>query len=169
MRHTLAVLVQNSPGVLARVAGLFSRRGFNIDSLSVGRTEKIDVSRMTIVVEVDDVTIEQVTKQLHKLVDVIKIGDITKEQFVDRELMLIKVNADPALRGEIMQIVDIFRARIVDIGRKSLTIEATGDEEKINAIEQSLAPFGIRELVRTGKVAMVRGKKNISTDQKEDN
>lgn len=169
MRHTLAVLVQNSPGVLARVAGLFSRRGFNIDSLSVGRTENPDVSRMTIVVEADELTIEQVTKQLHKLVDLIKLCDITKEQFVDRELMLIKVHADPASRGEIMQIVDIFRARIVDIGRKSLTIEATGDEEKINAIEQSLAPFGIRELVRTGKVAMVRGKKNISLDQREDN
>lgn len=168
MRHTLAVLVENNPGVLTRVAGLFSRRGYNIDSLAVGRTENPAVSRMTIVVEGDDLVLEQVTKQLNKLVDVIEIYDITKEEYVDRELMLIKVNAEPSVRGEIMQIVDIFRARIVDIGRNTLTIEATGDEDKVNAIEQSLQPFGIIEVVRTGKIAMVRGKKNISGDNKEE-
>lgn len=170
MRHTLAVLVENNPGVLARVAGLFSRRGFNIDSLAVGRTDNPAVSRMTIVVEGDELTLEQVTKQLHKLVDVIKISDITKDEYVDRELILIKVNADTATRTEIMQIVDIFRAHIVDIGRKTLTIEATGDEGKINAIEQALRPFGIRELARTGKIAMLRGFKSseVSTNGKED-
>lgn len=157
MRHTLTVLVENNPGVLARVAGLFSRRGYNIDSLAVGRTENPTISRMTIVVEGDDKVIEQVTKQLNKLIDVIKVSDITAEEHVDRELVLIKVNADPSVRGEIMQIVEIFRARIVDIGRKTLTIEATGDEGKINAIIESLKPFRIRELVRTGKIAMLRG------------
>lgn len=159
MRHTLAVLVENRPGVLTRVAGLFSRRGYNIESLAVGKTENSSISRMTIVVDGDDRIIEQVTKQLHKLIDVIKITDITADEYVDRELILIKVNADTAARAEIMQIVDIFRARIVDIGRKSLIIEATGDEGKINAITNALKPFGIRELVRTGKVAMVRSQK----------
>jgi acetolactate synthase-1/3 small subunit len=159
MRHTLSVLVENRPGVLTRVAGLFSRRGYNIDSLAVGKTENPITSRMTIVVDGDDNIIEQVTKQLHKLIDVIKITDITAEQYVDRELILIKVNADTAARAEVMQIVDIFRARIVDIGKKSLIIEATGDEGKINAIENALHPFGIREVVRTGKVAMVRSQK----------
>ncbi len=162
MRHILAVLVENNPGVLTRVAGLFSRRGYNIDSLTVGRTENSRVSRMTIVVEGDDNVLEQVTKQLHKLIDVIKISDVTAEQYVDRELVLIKVSADPTVRGEIMQIVDIFRARIVDIGRKTLMIECTGDEGKINAIIESLKPFGIKELVRTGKIAMLRGAKFTS-------
>jgi len=147
MRHILAVLVENNPGVLTRVAGLFSRRGYNIDSLTVGRTENSRVSRMTIVVSV------------------IKINDITSDQYVDRELVLIKVGADPAVRAEIMQIVDIFRARIVDIGRKTLMIECTGDEGKINAVIQSLMPFGIKELVRTGKVAMQRGHKFTSINE----
>ncbi|GAW92568.1 acetolactate synthase small subunit [Calderihabitans maritimus] len=159
MKHTLAVLVENRPGVLARIAGLFSRRGYNIESLAVGQTENPDIARMTIVVDGDDRVIEQVSKQLHKLIDVIKLSDITEEEYVDRELLLVKVNADPSVRGEIMQIVDIFRARIVDIGRNTLIIEATGDEGKINAIEASLRPFGIKELVRTGKIAMVRGPK----------
>ncbi|MBF7083432.1 acetolactate synthase small subunit [Desulfallas sp. Bu1-1] len=159
MRHTLAVLVENNPGVLARVAGLFSRRGFNIDSLAVGRTENPDVSRMTIVVEGDARVLEQVTKQLHKLVDVIKINDITADEYVDRELVLIKVNVDPAQRGEVMQIADVFRARIVDLGRKTLTLECTGNDGKINAFEESLRPYGIKELVRTGKIAMLRGSK----------
>lgn len=157
MKHTLSVVVENHPGVLARVAGLFRRRGYNIDSLTVGRTENPAISRMTIVVEGDDVLIEQVTKQLHKLVEIMKIQDITDEPSVDRELVLVKVKADAQARGEIMQIVEIFRARIVDIGPNSLIIEATGDENKINAIEDSLRPFGLLELVRTGKVAMVRG------------
>lgn len=157
MRHTLAVLVENNPGVLARVAGLFSRRGFNIDSLAVGRTDNPSVSRMTIVVEGDDRYLEQVNKQLHKLVDVIKISDITRDAYVDRELVLIKVSADAAKRAEIMQLVDIFRARIVDVGPKTLTIEVTGNDGKITAFEDSLRPFGIKELVRTGKIAMLRG------------
>lgn len=159
MKHTLAVVVENHPGVLTRVASLFRRRGYNIDSLTVGRTEEPDVSRMTIVVEGDEATLEQVTKQLHKLVEVIKIMDVTGEETVDRVLVLIKVRADQSVRAEIMQIVEIFRARIVDIGRNSLIIEATGDEGKIDAIEESLRPFGLLELVRTGKVSMVRGAK----------
>lgn len=162
MRHTLTVIVENNPGVLTRVAGLFSRRGFNIDSLSVGRTENLRVSRMTIIVEGDDQVVEQVAKQLHKLVDVIKISDITRSPFVDRELVLIKVHAEPSARAEIMQLVDIFRARIIDVGSKTLTIEVTGDEGKIDAFELSLRPFGIKELVRTGKVAMLRGLKTSS-------
>ncbi len=165
MRHILAVLVENNPGVLTRVAGLFSRRGYNIDSLSVGRTEHPNVSRMTIVVEGDDLVLEQVTKQLHKLVDVIKINDITSEEYVDRELVLVKVGADPAVRGEIIQIVDIFRARIVDIGQRTLIIECTGDEGKISAVIESLKPFGIKELVRTGKIAMLRGHKFTSLNE----
>lgn len=168
MRHILAVLVENNPGVLTRVAGLFSRRGYNIDSLSVGKTENPKVSRMTIVVEGDDLVLEQVTKQLHKLIDVIKINDITSEQYVDRELVLIKVGADPAVRGEIIQIVDIFRARIVDIGHRSLVIECTGDEGKINAVIESLRPFGIKELVRTGKVAMLRGRKFTTINESKE-
>ncbi|MGI5879082.1 MAG: acetolactate synthase small subunit [Syntrophomonadaceae bacterium] len=157
MKHTLSVTVENRPGVLTRVATLFRRRGYNIESLTVGATENPSISRMTIVVEGDDRIIEQVSKQLYKLVDVIKIVDMTEERFVERELVLIKVKADNNVRAEIVQIVDIFRARIVDIGRNTLIIEATGDSKKIDAIEDSLKPFGIIELVRTGKVAMVRG------------
>ncbi len=136
---------------------MFRRRGYNIESLAVGATEDPSISRMTIVVEGDDQIIEQVTKQLYKLVDVIKIVDVTDERAVERELVLIKVKADANVRADIIQIVDIFRVRIVDIGRNSLIIEATGDSGKIDAIEDSLRPFGIIELVRTGKVAMVRG------------
>lgn len=170
MRHTLAVLVENNPGVLARVAGLFSRRGFNIDSLSVGRTDKPDVSRMTIVVEGDDRVLEQVTKQLHKLVDVIKISDISPDEYVDRELVLIKVSCDPAKRGEVMQIADVFRARIVDLGRKTLILECTGNEGKINAFEESLRAYGVKELVRTGKIAMLRGNRftAVTSDKHDD-
>ena len=159
MRHILAVLVENQPGVLTRVAGLFSRRGYNIESLAVGQTHDPEISRMTIVVDGDDHVIEQVVKQLEKLVDVIDVRDISEAEHVDRELVLIKVKAEPKVRGEIMQIVEIFRARIVDIGHNSLIIECTGDEGKIRAIEKSLMPFGILELVRTGKIAMVRGPK----------
>jgi len=158
-RHTLSVTVENKPGVLARVATLFRRRVYNIDSLTVGTSEDPSISRMTIVVEGDDKVIEQVTKQLYKLIDVIKIVDITYEKSVDRELALIKVKADNSVRADIVQIVDIFRARIVDIGRTTLIIEVTGDQGKIDAIEDSLKPFGIIELVRTGKVAMQRGHK----------
>lgn len=159
MKHTLAVLVENQPGVLSHVAGLFSRRGYNIESLVVGETEDKTVSRITLVVDGDERVIEQVSKQLNKQVEVIKVNDITNEEIVERQLLLVKVHADPETRQEIMQIVEIFRCRIVDIGRRSLIIEATGDEEKVLAIIKSLQPFGIQELVRTGKVAMVRGPK----------
>ncbi|RPF42871.1 acetolactate synthase small subunit [Thermodesulfitimonas autotrophica] len=167
MRHTLAVLVENNPGVLARVAGLFGRRGFNIESLAVGETENPAISRMTIVVAGDDRVLEQVTKQLRKLVEVIKVQDVTRMEYVDRELALIKVNAEPSKRAEIIQIVEIFRAHIVDIGRKTLVVEVTGDEGKINALVNALKPFGIREMVRTGKVAMLRGTKDIITNGRE--
>ena len=167
MYRTLTVLVENSPGVLTRVASLFSRRGYNIDSLAVGRTENPAISRMTIVVEDGNNVIDQVTKQLQKLVDVIKVDDITDEGHVDRELVLVKTDADPSVRGEIMQIVEIFRARIVDIGQNTLTIEATGDEGKINAIIKALKPFRIRELVRTGKIAMLRGGRFTTTRNDE--
>lgn len=159
MKHTLAVLVENQPGVLSHVAGLFSRRGYNIESLAVGETEDPSVSRITLVVDGDERVIEQVSKQLNKQVEVIKVNDITNEETVVRQLLLVRVNGEPDVRQEIMQIVDIFRCRIVDIGRRSLIIEATGDEEKIHAIIKSLRPFGIQELVRTGNIAMVRGQK----------
>ena len=163
MRHTLSVLVQNKPGVLARTAGLFSRRGYNIESLTVGVTEKEDVSRMTIVVTGDDTVVEQVTKQLNKLIEVIKVSDLTKESYVNRELVLIKVTADGSNRGEIMQLVDVFRARIVDVAAKSLIIEVTGDAEKITALIDTLKQFGIKEIVRTGTLALGRGSKVIQS------
>ena len=159
MKHTLAVLVENQPGVLSHVAGLFARRGYNIESLAVGETEDSSVSRITLVVEGDEKVIEQVSKQLNKQIEVIKVNDISNEEIVVRQLLLLKVAADLNTRQEIMQIVEIFRCRIVDIGKRSLIVEATGDEEKIQAIIHSLRPFGIQELVRTGNVAMVRGLK----------
>lgn len=159
MKHTLAVLVENKYGVLARVAGLFSRRGYNIDSLAVGITDDPTISRMSIVVHGDDHVLEQVTKQLNKLVDVIRVTDLDAKDSVERELALIKVTTDTKTRSEIMQIVDVFRARTVDVAAKSMTIEITGNEDKINAIEQLLRPFGIKEMVRTGKIAMTRGSK----------
>ncbi|MEA1984899.1 MAG: acetolactate synthase small subunit [Euryarchaeota archaeon] len=160
MRHTLAVLVENKYGVLARVAGLFSRRGYNIDSLAVGVTEDPTISRMTIVVRGDDHVVEQVTKQLNKLIDVIRVTDLSSDESVERELALIKVNADATNRAEIIQIVDIFRARIIDVAARSLTIEITGDEGKIQAIQKLLKPFGIKEMVRTGRIALNRGLKD---------
>ncbi|GAB6138769.1 acetolactate synthase small subunit [Halanaerobaculum tunisiense] len=159
MKHTVAVRVANESGVLARIAGLFSRRGFNIDSLSVSKTERDDVSRITLVVKGDEQELEQVTKQLNKLIVVYKISDLTTDETVDRGLALIKVQANSDTRSEIMQIVDSFRGKIVDVASNSLTVEITGDEGKINAIEELLKPFGIKELVRTGKIAMGRGKK----------
>jgi len=158
-RHTISVLVENHPGVLARIAGLFSGRGFNIESLSVGETEDPTASRMTVVVRGDDLILEQVTKQLNKLVDVIKVSDFTKEQFIERELVLIKVSADGRSRSEILQICDVFRARIVDVAPKAVTIEATGTEDKIKALVNMLKPFGIREMARTGSVALARTSK----------
>ncbi len=166
MKHTLAVLVENRSGVLTRVAGLFSRRGFNIESLAVGVTEDPDTSRMTIVVSGDDHVLEQVMKQLNKLIDVIRVSDISNDEAVHRELALIKVGVDSSTRAEVMQIVDVFRAKIVDVGARSLVVEVTGDESKINAIEQLLRQFGIKEMVRTGKIAMNRGAKIVQSEKK---
>ena len=157
MRHTIAVIVENKSGVLTRIAGLFSRRSFNIDSLSVGATDNPDYSRMTITVHGDEDVLEQVIKQLSKLINVIRISELVPAESVERELAVIKVSADRESRSEIMQIVNIFRAKIIDVSAKSMIIEATGDEEKIDAIIQLLRQFGIKELARTGKVAMVRG------------
>jgi acetolactate synthase-1/3 small subunit len=157
MKHTIAVIVENKSGVLTRIAGLFSRRSFNIDSLSVGATDNPDYSRMTITVHGDEDVLEQVIKQLSKLINVIRISELVPAESVERELAVIKVSADRESRSEIMQIVNIFRAKIIDVSAKSMIIEATGDEEKVDAIIQLLRQFGIKELARTGKVAMVRG------------
>lgn len=161
-QHTITVLVENSPGVLARVAGLFARRGYNIESLAVSVTDKPEVSRMTIVVGGDHRVLEQITKQLHKLVEVIKVVDYTETAAVQRELALIKVGAEPAERAEIMQIVEIFRARIIDMSDKTFIIEVTGSTDKLDKITHLLEPYGIRELVRTGIIAMSRGAKTAS-------
>ena len=157
--HTISVLVENKPGVLARVSGLFARRGFNIESLTVSITEDASVSRMTIVVTGEETTLEQITRQLNKLVDVIKVYDHTGEDLVEREIALIKVRATSETRSEIMQIVDIFRANIVDVSDESVIVECTGGTKKVNAIEQLLQKFGIIEMVRTGRTALVRGEK----------
>jgi acetolactate synthase-1/3 small subunit len=157
MKHTISVLVENKFGVLARVASMFSAKGYNIDSLSVGETIDPEMSRMTIVVTGDDMILEQIVKQLRRLIDVIKVVDLTQGNFIDRELVLIKVNTDPSTRSDILTIVDIFRGNIVDVSPKSYTIEVTGDRDKIDALLSLLTPFGIREIARTGKVAMARG------------
>lgn len=157
MKHTLSVLVENKPGVLARVAGLFSRRGFNIDSLAVGPTENPALSRMTIVVRAEEHSLEQITKQLYKLINVIKISDLDPRTSVSRELLLLKVNATDQTRANIIEIAGIFRANIVDVSRTSLTLEATGTPEKLAAIEDLVRPYGISELARTGKIALSRG------------
>lgn len=155
--HILSVLVENRFGVLARVAGLFSGRSFNIDSLSVAETNDPDVSHMTIVTRGDDQIIEQIEKQLNRLIDVIKVRDLTAEHHVERELALVKVDCDTRERVEILQIVDIFRARTVDVTPTNLTIEITGDEGKIRALLDMLHPYGIKQIVKTGKIAMMRG------------
>jgi len=157
MKHTISVLVENKFGVLARVASMFSAKGYNINSLSVGETVDPEVSRMTIVVTGDDMILEQIVKQLRRLIDVIKVVDLMQGNFIDRELVLVKVNADPSTRSDIFTIVDIFRGKIVDVSSKSYTIEVTGEREKIDALLSLLTPFGIREIARTGKVAMTRG------------
>lgn len=157
MQHTITVLVENRPGVLARVSGLFARRGFNIESLAVSITDDPTVSRMTIVVTGDDSTLAQINKQTSKLIDVIKVVDYSEIPTVERELALIKVKAESAERAAIMQIVDIFRAKIIDISETSFTIEVTGGTDKVDAIEDLLRPYGIMEVVRTGKIAMARG------------
>jgi acetolactate synthase-1/3 small subunit len=159
MRHVITLLVENEFGVLARVAGLFSGRGFNIESLSVAETLEPSVSTMTIVTHGDDTIIEQVLKQLNKLIPVIKVVDLIDKDFVEREMILVKVAATAATREEILRIADIFRGKVIDVGSKTYTIEVTGDEKKIDAILNLFKPLGIKELVRTGHVAMVRGSK----------
>lgn len=156
MRHILSVLVENQPGVLSRVSGLFSGRGFNITSLTVGETEDPTVSRMTIVVAGDDAVLEQVSKQLNKLVDTIKVYDLTSEAHLERELALIKVQPETKNRSEIVQLAEIFRAKINDVSEKTYTLEITGANDKVNAFIELLKPFGIKELIRTGAVAIAR-------------
>jgi acetolactate synthase-1/3 small subunit len=164
--HTLSVLVENRAGVLSRVAGLFSRRGFNIESLAVGTCEEPTMSRMTIVVIGDDAQIEQVMKQLNKLIDVIKVSDITENETVERELALIKVSAEPGTsRAEVMQVASIFRAHIVDVGAKTVVLQVTGDTEKIDALESLLNQYGVKEMVRTGKIALLRGAKTVKGER----
>jgi len=160
--HTISVLVEDKPGVLTRVAGLFAARGFNIDSLAVGPTDDVGLSRMTIVVQVDTKTLEQVTKQLNKLVHVLKIVELEPARAVERELVLVKVKADPAVRYQIVELAEMFRAKIVDVAPEALTIEATGSPDKVAAMLELLDPYGIRELVRTGRVALARGAKGIA-------
>jgi len=165
MKHTISVLVDNKPGVLVRVAGLFSGRGFNIQSLTVGETEDACVSRMTIVVVGDDMILEQVSKQLNKLVDTIKVIDMTEKQFINRELALIKVAVNSGSRAEVMQIVNIFNGKVVDVSAKTFTIEVTGIDDKVNALLELLVPFGIKEMVRTGAVALTREWQKEETKQ----
>ena len=162
MKHTLVALVEDRPGVLNRVANLFRRRGFNIDSITVGHSEKADISRMTIVVDGSGASVEQVRKQLAKLIETVKVQDITSESIVVREMALIKVKATSATRSEIMQIVDIFRANIVDVSMESLIIEVTGDEEKLDSLLNLLRTFEVKEVVRTGRIAMTRGSMTTS-------
>src|SRR3954447_22373420 len=160
--HTLSVLVENKPGVLARVAGLFSRRGFNIDSLAVGETENGEVSRITIVVNAEANPLEQVTKQLNKLINVLKIVELDQTASVQRELLLVKVRADRAARAQVMETVQLFRARVVDVAPETLTIEATGTGEKLDALLRDLEPYGIKEMVQSGMVAIGRGSRSIA-------
>lgn len=161
MTHVISVIVHNKPGVLSRVSGLFSRRGYNIESLAVGETDNPDLSRITIVVSGDEGILEQIQKQLYKLIDVIKVIDLPKDTSVRRELVLIKVNSDKSTRAEIIQIADIFRGKIVDVGDTNLTVEITGEEGKVEAFVNMMAKFGIKELVRTGKIALHRGEKTV--------
>lgn len=163
MHHVLSVLTENESGVLTRIAGLFSRRGFNIESLTVGPTENPNYARMTITVNAGDVEIEQITKQLHKLINVIRITDLTESSFVDRELALIKVTSTAATRSEIIQIADLFRGKVVDVSEETLIVEVTGDQGKINAIVHLLSKFGLKEIARTGRVALARGVKHDET------
>ena len=161
-KHTLSVLVENKPGVLARIAGLFSRRGFNIDSLAVGPTEHPEVSRMTIVVNVEESPLEQVTKQLNKLVEVIKIVELDGAASVNRELLLVKVRADASARGAVLDAVQLFRAKVVDVAPDAVTVQAVGNADKLADLLRVLEPFGIRELVQSGMVAIGRGSRSIS-------
>jgi acetolactate synthase-1/3 small subunit len=158
-RHTFAVLVENQFGVLGRITGLFSARGFNIESLSVAETEDATVSRITLVTEGDSKILEQVHKQLNRLIDVIKVTDLSEEPHVDREMVLIKVTAEEETRAEVLRLAEIFRAKIVDVTPKTYVLEVTGDEGKVRAVIDLLKPFGIKEMVRTGKIAIARGQR----------
>jgi acetolactate synthase I/III small subunit len=160
--HTLSVLVENKPGVLVRIAGLFSRRGFNIESLAVGPTEHPEISRMTILVSVEGAALEQVTKQLNKLVNVLKIVELEEKQAIQRELLLVKVRADETNRRDVLQIVEVFRARVADVGPEALTVELTGGPEKLSALLAMLEPYGIREMVQSGMVALGRGPRSMT-------
>ena len=161
-KHTLSVLVENRPGILARVAGLFARRGFNIHSLAVGPTEHPDVSRMTVVVDVDELPLEQVTKQLNKLVNVIKIVELDPVQSVQRELMLVKVRADLETRSHVLETVALFRAKVIDVAPDAVTVEVTGNPDKLESFLKIVEPFGIRELVQSGLVGIGRGSRSIA-------
>ncbi len=166
-RRTITALVEDKPGVLARVSSMFRRRGFNIASLAVGHSEVPDMSRMTFVVEGDDRTVEQVTKHLHKLIDVVKVSDISEQNIVERELALIRVKTNPQTRSEVMQIVNIFRAGIVDVAVDSTIVEVTGNENKVNSLHKLLEPFGVVEVMRTGTIAMNRGLQNGEKGKKK--
>ena len=166
-KHTLVALVENKPGVLNRVASLFRRRGFNIESIAVGRSEVPDISRMTIVVDGKTTSVEQVRKQLEKVVDVVRVSEISSDDMISRELALVKVKTTPTTRSEIIQIVDIFRANIVDVGTDSVTVEVTGDEEKINSLLDLFNGFGIKELARAGRIAMTRRGSSLLKTEKE--
>jgi acetolactate synthase-1/3 small subunit len=157
IKHTISILVNNQPGVLQRVSGLFGRRGFNIESITVGASEETGLSRMVIVTTGDNHTLEQITKQLYKVVDVIKVNDISSNPMVARELALIQINSEPSTRPEVLGIVDTFRASVVDIGPNTLIVQVVGDSDKIDAMVELLKPYGIRELTRTGATAMIRG------------
>jgi acetolactate synthase-1/3 small subunit len=161
-KHTLSVLVENKPGVLARIASLFARRGFNIDSLAVGPTEYPEISRMTIVVNVEDSPLEQVTKQLNKLINVLKIVELEPAVSVSRELMLVKVKADQQNRSQVLDVVELFRAKVIDVAPDAITIEATGGADKLDALLKMLEPFGLKELVQSGLVAVGRGSRSIT-------
>uniref|UniRef100_A0A7C2EIS7 Acetolactate synthase small subunit n=2 Tax=Ammonifex degensii TaxID=42838 RepID=A0A7C2EIS7_9THEO len=163
MKHTLAVLALNKPGVLARIAGLLSRRAFNIESITAGHTEEPNISRLTIVVQGDDRVIDQVVKQVSKLIDVLKVERL-EQNVIDRELALIKVKADPSRRSDIVDIVEIFRAHIVDVSKETMVVEMTGDEEKIDALCAVLNDHGILEMVRTGKISLARGRHTVKGD-----
>ncbi|MGZ4600514.1 MAG: acetolactate synthase small subunit [Oryzihumus sp.] len=161
-KHTLSVLVENKPGVLARIAGLFSRRGFNIDSLAVGPTEHPEISRMTVVVDVEDLPLEQVTKQLNKLIEVLKVVELDRAASVQREILLVKVKADLSSRSHVLETAQLFRAKVVDVAPDAVTIEATGNSDKLEALLRVLEPFGIKELVQSGMVAIGRGPRSIT-------
>lgn len=159
--HTISVFVENRPGVLMRVAGLFSRRGYNIESLAVGPTERAEYSRMTIVVTLDQKPVEQVVRQVHKLVPVVEVRELVPADCVDRELMLVKIRVTPEKRGEVRELAELFRARVIDVSATSLMIEATGTPDKLDALEQNLRDYGIQELCRTGRIALERGTKTL--------